>query len=184
LNPDTGKLAWYAQAGPRGNVAPSPVAQDGIVYVTGGFPARQTVAIRAGGKGDVTQSHVVWSSQIGSYIPSPVLCNGNLYWVDDKGSANCVEAATGTSVYREQLPPAGGVKSSMACYASVVLNAGRLYAVTRTGDTYVLPAKPTFEVLAHNQLASDTSTFNASPAISNGRIFLRSNRFLYCIAAE
>ena len=69
-------------------------------------------------------------------------------------------------------------------YASVVLMKDRLYAVSRTGDTHVLAAKPLFEVLAHNQLASDQSDFNASPAISGGKILLRSNRFLYCIEGE
>jgi len=184
LNPDTGKLVWYAATGLSGNVVPSPVAQDGIVYLMGGYPGQQTVAIRAGGKGDVTKSHILWSSRVSSYIPSPVLCNGNLYWVNDMGLANCAEAMTGKSVYREKLPRVAGAKSGKPYYASVVWVKDRLYAVSRTGDTCVLPAKPSFEVLAHNPLASDTSDFNASPAISNGKILLRSNRFLYCIAEE
>jgi hypothetical protein len=150
----------------------------------GGFPSQQTVAIRAGGKGDVTKTHILWSNRASSYIPSPVLCNGNLYWVNDMGLANCVEAMTGKSIYRERLPRVAGANSGKPFYASVVLIKDRLYAVSRTGDTYVLPAKPTFEVLAHNQLASDKSDFNASPAICNGKILLRSNRFIYGIAAE
>jgi len=184
LNPDTGKLVWYAETGLSGNVAPSPVAQDGIVYLMGGYPGQQTVAIRAGGKGDVTQSHILWSSQVSSYVPSPVLCNGNLYWVSDMGLANCAEAATGKSIYREKLPRVAGAKSGKPYYASVVLVKDRLYAVSRAGDTCVLAAKPAFEVLAHNPLASDTSDFNASPAVSDGKILLRSNRFIYCIADD
>jgi outer membrane protein assembly factor BamB len=165
-------------------VAPSPVAQDGVVYVMGGYPGQQTVAIRAGGTGNVTMSHILWSSRDSSYIPSPVLHDGHLYWVSDQGIANCLEAKTGKSVYRERLPRATNAGSGKPYYASIVLNGGRLYAVSRTGGTYVLPTKPTFEVLAHNPLASDKSDFNVSPAISNGKILLRSNRFLYCIAAE
>jgi hypothetical protein len=184
LNPDTGKLVWHAETGLSGNVAPSPVAQDGIVYLMGGYPGQQTVAVRAGGKGDVTKSHILWSSLVSSYVPSPVLCNGNLYWVSDMGLANCVEAMTGRSIYRERLPRVASTKSEKPYYASVVLVKDRLYAVSRAGDTCVLPAKPTFEVLAHNPLASDTSDFNASPAIGNGKLLLRSNRFLYCIADE
>ena len=184
LNPDTGKLKWYAATRLSGNVAPSPVAQAGVVYVMGGYPEQQTVAIRAGGKGDVTASHILWTSRDSSYVPSPVLHEGCLYWVSDQGIANCVEAATGKSLYRERLPRAGGAGAGKPFYASIVLGGERLYAVSRTGGTYVLPAKPAFEVLAHNQFASDESDFNASPAISDRQLFLRSNRFLYCIEAE
>ena len=184
LSPDTGKLLWYAETGLSGNVAPSPVVQDGIAYVTGGYPKQQTVAIRAGGNGDVTKSQILWSKRVGSYIPSPVICDGILYWVDDAGFADCVEAMTGKSIYRERLPRAAAAQSGKPYYASVVLVKDRLYAVSRTGDTYVLAAKPKFEVLTHNQLASDKSAFNASPAISSGKILLRSNRFLYCIGSE
>jgi hypothetical protein len=184
LNPDTGKLVWYAEAGPSGNVAPSPVAQDGIVYVMGGYPKRQTVAVRAGGNGNVTNSDVLWSSRDSSYIPSPVLCDGHLHWVDDAGFANCLEAKTGKSLYHERIPGIAGSESGKPFYASVVLIGDRLYALSRTGDTFVLAAKPAFEVLAHNQLGSDQSIFNGSPAVSNGRLFLRSNRFLYCIGNE
>jgi hypothetical protein len=91
---------------------------------------------------------------------------------------------TGKSIYREKLPRAAGAKSGEPCYASVVLVKDRLYAVSRAGDTCVLPAKPAFEVLAQNPLSSGTSDFNASPAISDGKILLRSNRFLYCIADD
>ena len=69
-------------------------------------------------------------------------------------------------------------------YASVVLADEKLYAVTRTAGTFVLPAKPEFEQPANNKFASDTSDFNGSPAISNSQIFLRSNKFLYCIEAD
>ena len=184
LNPDTGRLLWYAETGLSGNVAPSPVAQDGIVYLMGGYPKQQTLAIRAGGNGDVSKSQMLWSKKGGSYITSPVLCDGNIYWVDDAGFANCAEAATGKSVYHERIPGTAGSGSGKPFYASVVLVGDRLYAVSRTGDTFVLAAKPSFEVLAHNQLASDQSVFNGSPAVSNGRLFLRSNRFLYCIGNE
>jgi outer membrane protein assembly factor BamB len=183
LNPETGKLAWYAETAMNGNVAPSPVAAQGVVYLMGGYPQQQTVVIRAGGKGDVTRSHVLWTSRDSSYIPSPVWHQGNLYWVNDQGVANCVEAATGKSLYRERLPRAAGGGPGKPFYASVALSGDRLYAVSRTAGTYVLPPKPPFEVLAHNQLSSDPSEFNASPAVSDGQIFLRSNRFLYCVAS-
>lgn len=182
LDPDTGKLNWYAETSVQGNVAPSPIAKDGIVYVMGGFPGTATVAIRAGGKDDVTGTHVLWTSRDSSYVPSPVLHEGNLYWVNDQGYAFCVDAATGERRYRERLSEGpGGMGRGKPFYASVVLADDRLYAVSRRGGTYVLAAKPEFGLLAHNRLPSDQSDFNASPAISDGQIFLRSNRFLYCI---
>ena len=79
LNPDTGKLRWFAQTGITGNVSPSVVAADGVVYATGGYPRQGTIAVRAGGKGDVTQTNVLWSSQNASYVPSPVVHHGHLF---------------------------------------------------------------------------------------------------------
>jgi len=181
LNPDSGKLMWCAGMDPDGNICPSIVGKDGVIYAFGGFRTKGSIAIRTGGKDDVTQSHVLWSSPESSYVPSPVIYNDYLYWVNDMGIAYCMEAKTGNVVYRERLSARGGGKPF---YASVVLAGERLYAVSRTSGTFVLAAKPQFEQLAHNTLESDTSNFNPSPAISNGQIFLRSNRLLYCIEAN
>jgi len=185
LDPDTGKLRWHAKAELDGNVCPSAVAEDGIVYAFGGFRRPGSLAVRAGGKGDVTDTHVLWSSRISTYVPTPIVYQGYLYWVDDRGAARCVEAKTGKSIYRERLPRVPGADSrSRGFYASVVLANGKLYAVSRTGGTYVLAAKPKFEQIAVNRFQSDSSDFNATPAISNGRMFLRSNRFLYCVGTD
>ena len=92
--------------------------------------------------------------------------------------ACCVKADTGKEVYRQRVPEAGNV------YASVVAADGKLYAVTRRNGTLVLPAEPTFKVLAHNRLKSDTTDFNASPAVTSGGLLLRSNRAVYCIQAQ
>ena len=178
LNPDTGKLRWFAQTGITGNVSPSLVAADGIVYATGGYPRQGTIAVRAGGKGDVTQTNVLWSSQSASYVPSPVVCQGHLYIISDQGSAICLEARTGKLVYKERLP---GVSGGKPFYASVVLADGHLYATSRRNGTFVMQAAPTFTLLAQNRLADDDTDFNGTPAITGKQLFLRSNRFLYCI---
>ena len=185
LNPDTGKLGWYVETSLDGNISPSAIAKDGIVYVLGGFRQTGSLAIRAGGKDDVTKTHVLWTSRDASYVPSPVLHKGNLYWVSDQGIAYCMNAQTGEAIYRERLRdvPAAG-RMGKPFYASVVLIGERLYAVSRKGGTFVLSAKPKFEQLAHNRFQSDESDFNASPAISNGQMFLRSNRFLYCVETD
>jgi len=181
LDPDTGKLLWYAETSLDGNISPSPVARDGIAYILGGFRQQGSLAIRAGGKDDVTGSHVLWTSRDASYIPSPVLRDGKLYWVDDQGLAYCANAATGKTIYRERLEGATSGGRGKPFYASVLLAGDRLYAPSRTGGTFVLAAEPEFEVLAHNRLESDASDFNASPVPAGSRLLLRSNRFLYCI---
>ena len=94
--------------------------------------------------------------------------------------AYCVEAATGKVVYKEKLE----AKGTMSFYASVVLAHDKLYAVSRKSGTFVLAAKPAFELISHNLFDSDESDFNGSPAVSNGRLFLRSNKNLYCIKGD
>jgi outer membrane protein assembly factor BamB len=183
LNPESGKLLWFATIRVGGNVSPSVVAADGVVYITGGFPERGSVAIRAGGEDDVTKSHVVWSIKEGSYVPTPIVHDGRLYWVSDTGIATCIDAATGKVIYEERLPLRGGGGGSKPVYASPVLAGGRLYAVSRTAGTFVLAAGATFRRIGVNTLGDD-SDFNATPAVSGRQLFLRSNRFLYCIESE
>ena len=178
LNPATGKLRWYAQTGITGNVSPSVVAADGVVYATGGYPSQDTIAVRAGGKGDVTQTNVLWSSQSASYVPSPVVHDSHLFFVSDQGFATCLEAKTGKLVYKERLP---GLSGGKPFYASVILANEHLYAVSRRAGTFVLPATPQFALVAQNKLAGDDSDFNGTPAIVGRQLFLRSNRNLYCI---
>lgn len=174
LNPDNGKLRWYVEARFDTNAVPSVVAGDGIVYAIGGRGGGR-VAVRLGGRKDVTNSHVVWSHTGGSYVPSPVLHEDHLYWVNDRGIANCIDTRSGDEVSRERL---GG-----QFYASVVLIGDHLYAVSRFSGTYILTATPDLTRIGHNKLTDD-SDFSASPAISDGHLFLRSDRFLYCIAGD
>ncbi len=182
MNPDTGKLRWFAQTVIGGNVSPSVVASDGVIFVTGGFPQMGTVAVRGGGKGDVTKTHILWSSEVASYVPSTIVRGGHLYFVSDRGVAICMEAGTGKVVHKEAIPGiAGGGKP---VYASALLAGNHFYAVTRRKGTFVLDATPQMTVIAQNNLAGDDSDFNATPAISSGQIFLRSNRFIYCVKSD
>ncbi len=182
FNPDTGKLRWFAQTGIRGNVSPSVVAGDGVLFVTGGFPQSGTVAVRAGGQGDVTKTHVLWSIEAASYVPSPIVQGDHLYFVSDKGVTMCLEAKTGKLVSKEPLP---GITSTgrggKPVYASPVLAGKQLYAVTRRKGAFVLNAAPQMTVVAQNSFAGDDSDFNATPAVSGNQLFLRSNKFIYCL---
>ena len=90
-----------------------------------------------------------------------------------------MNAKTGKVVYEERFTPVSG-----EIYASPVLADGRIYYVSRENGTYVLPAKPEFEILAHNKIGNDKSVFNGSPAVSGNKLFLRSDKFLYCIGEQ
>jgi outer membrane protein assembly factor BamB len=181
LNPDTGKLRWFASTGITGNVSPSVVAADGVIYATGGYPRLGSVAVRVGGKGDVTQTNILWSSPNASYVPTPVVHNGRLFVVSDQGFATCLEANSGKLVYKERVPVSSTGRSSRPFYASPVLANGQIYAVSRRSGTFILDASAEFKIVAQNQFAGDNSDFNATPAIVGRQLFLRSNRNLFCI---
>ena len=171
FDPATGEEIWECD-GIQDYVCPSMISQDGIVYAIGGRRS-QAIAVRAGGRGDVTESHRLWVAEAGSNVSSPVIHEGYLYWVSDRNkTAYCVDLKDGEVVYSKRF---GGQP-----YASTLLADGKLYVVTRYDGTFVLAAKPEFEQLAHNTL-DDDSTFNASPIVSNGKLILRSDRFLFCI---
>lgn len=182
LNEATGKLRWYAETGLPGNICPTITVSEGVAYGFGGYPTKGSFGVRLGGSGDVSQSHLLWKSRISSYVGSPVQHEGHLYWVTDGGKMICVEAASGTLKYEEALP---GLRSTRnrAVYASVIWAEDRLFAVTRFSGTYVVEAEPRFEVVARNVLAADETQFNGTPAIVDGLIILRSDRFAYAIGS-
>ena len=107
---------------------------------------------------------------------------GRLYWVDDRGQAHCCDANTGELVYRERVPDldTGG----RPVYASPVVSAGRLYVPTRWNGVLVVAAGTRYEGLARNRFADDDSEFNATPAIADGALYLRSNKRLYRVQAS
>src|SRR5204862_2387040 len=101
LDPENGKELWRAE-GVHRYVCPSVVAHDGVVYAIGG--GSTSLAVKAGGRGDVTKTHVVWRENRGSNVGSPVYHKGHLYWASDGGGlAYCQDAATGKVVYAERL---------------------------------------------------------------------------------
>jgi outer membrane protein assembly factor BamB len=174
LKPATGKLKWYATSEVDGSACTSLIANDGVVYAVGGRTGGRT-AVKVGGKGDVTKSHVLWSKRGGPYVSSPVLYKDRLFWIDQRGTATCVDAKTGDELGRERIRG--------AYYASPVLVKDRLYLVSRYDGTYVVEPTPKFTQVAHNSLG-DKSDFSGSPAVSSGQLFLRSDKYLYCIAAQ
>jgi outer membrane protein assembly factor BamB len=178
FDPQTGQPLWSCKTDIGWYMVPSAVAADGVIYCLGGRSGTAALAIRAGGSGDVTATHRLWTSQKGSNVSSPVYLDGHLYWAhESREIAYCVVAETGEVVYEERLPRSGQF------YASALLADGRLYYLTRDGKMFVLAAKPQFEQLAVNDL-SDRSVFNASPAVAGNRLLIRSDKFLYCVQAN
>lgn len=187
MNPETGGLRWYATHGLSGNVSPSVIPGGDTAYVFGGYPATRSAAIKLGGTGEIPASTILWSSNTSSYVPTPVLADGHLYVVNDQGFANCLNAKTGEDVYRERVMEnsnGGRRGGGKPFYASPVLIGGKLVCVSRKNGTYILAAKPKFEVLTHNVIASDTTQFNATPAVSGDTLILRSDKAVYCIGTK
>ncbi len=171
FNPKTGDELWRCEAIPD-YICPSIVSHEGVLYALGGRSSK-TVAIRSGGRGDVTDTHKLWQVDVGANVCSPVVHNGHLYWISDRNkTAYCLSLVDGSVKYSEKIGPQP--------YASTLLADGRFYVVTRNGGTMVLAAKPQFEQLALNIL-EDQSTFDASAIAYNGALFLRSDTNLYCI---
>jgi outer membrane protein assembly factor BamB len=172
---ETGKLIWEC-AGLGMNTIPQPVRQDDLVFVMSGHRDPKLMAIRLGRQGDLTGTDaVVWSQVKGnSYTPSPVLYDNKLYVLTDNGMISCYNARTGEPYYQQvRLPKAYNFK------ASPVGANGKLYLASENEDVIVLRMGEKFEVLATN--AMPDQIFIATPAITGGEIFLRSQNRLYCI---
>ena len=178
LDPMTGKLKWFARSPMTGNVSPSVIVGSETIYSFGGYRASGSIAIGVGGEDDVTDSHVKWTSRSSSYVATPLLHDGRFYWIDDRGIAQCSSAADGELVYRERVDD---LERGRPVYASPVLIDNQIYVVTRRSGTLVYPPGDSFRPIAQNRLASDQTDFNATPAVSDAKLYLRSNRALYCI---
>jgi outer membrane protein assembly factor BamB len=173
----TGTELWQAK-GHESNAIPSPVAGHGLVFVSAGFPVKRTVAIKSNSKGDVSNSsQIAWRYDKGTaYVPSTILVGDYLYLMTDRGIITCLEATTGKVVYE-----GGRVPVPASFTASPVAVDGKILLTSEDGDTFVIKAGRTHEVIATNSLNEPVF---ASPAISNGMIFIRGEKNLYCIGGK
>jgi outer membrane protein assembly factor BamB len=174
-DPATGKELWRAYGlnpdnNPNYRIVNSPLVSEGMVYA--GSRGRPYLAVRAGGRGDVTKSHVAWSYRNGPDVPSPVSDGKLIYIVQDNGVVSCLDNKTGQEVYGQQRLKTGTYSSSP------VLADGKIYITNEDGLTTVFKAGPTFEIVAENAL---NDYCLSSAAISDGQIFIRTAQFLYCI---
>jgi outer membrane protein assembly factor BamB len=171
----TGKELWRANGlnpdnNPSYRIVASPVIFNEIIYAP--TRVRPLLALRAGGRGDITGTHVLWSTTNGPDVPTPVTDGKYFYIVNDRGIMWCLDAKTGTEVYGQQRLKPGTYS------ASPVLADGKIYVTNEEGLTSVVKAGPQFEVLAENSL---NDYCLSSPAISDGQIFIRTTSNLYAI---
>ena len=183
LHADTGKMKWYAETRLTGNVSPTTILDGDRVYTFGGYRSSGSHAFPVGGKPggekDMTTEEL-WYARTSSYVATPLLHEGHLYWFDDRGMAFCIRASDGELVYRERVN--GMSSGGRPVYASPVLAGAHIYVVSRYDGTFVIPANPTFNIVAQNKFADDDSDASGTPAISKNELFLRSGRFLYCVS--
>ena len=169
-DPRTGAPLWHV-GGSNQFPIPSPAFHNGIIYLTRGYRSGPQMAIRPGGRGDISTSHVVWENPTGApYISSLVYDGGLLYMANDVGAITVIEAETGKKVWQERV---AGIFS-----ASPVAADGKIYFVSETGEVIVLKSGREPSVIARNDVAE---RLMAGLAISNGQIFIRSDDRLFCI---
>ena len=173
-DPGTGRELWHC-SGSLYEVIPTPVVGYGMVFCPSGR-AGPTLAIRPGGRGDVTGTHLVWSSPRGSpFVPSPILYGEQLYLVNDMASiATSLNARTGETMWQGRL----GVARREGFSASPVAVDGKVFFTNDAGETFVLRAGPTFELLHTNRIGEGTL---ASPALVDGQWYIRTERNLFAI---
>jgi outer membrane protein assembly factor BamB len=169
----SGEPLWLVKEEHRFAV-PMPVHHDGIIYTTRGYRSSPALAIRLGGTGDVSTTHVVWRAPTGGpYVSSFVYYAGLLYMATELGIVTAVDPGTGAPVWRDRI---GGIFS-----ASPVAGDGKIYLVSETGETVVLAAGRAPKVLARNAL---DARLTASPAISRGRLIFRSDDELIAVGGQ
>jgi outer membrane protein assembly factor BamB len=198
FEPQTGKFRWYVSVADSDSYCSSLIANNGLVYSVegrngGGY------AMRTGGSGDVTKANVVWEKPLRNRIGTPILVDGKLFYFSGR-IAKCVDANNGQELFEARLPQGnstqapqsgglgrgqgrrgGGGMMGGQDYSSPVSGDGKIYYVTRSGDIHVIKVADKFESLAVNRLTDQPEDFSASPAISDGQLFIRSSQRLYCI---
>ena len=174
FDPETGKQLWIVD-GPSQEFVATPVYSEktGLVYISSSWPKRFLFAIRPDGTGDVTKTHVVWRDNRGApYVPSLIVAGDYLLSVNSGGTAFCYEAATGNVFWQEKLG---------RHHASPVLVNGLVYFINDDGQVNVIKPGQQFDRVAQYELGEECY---ASPAISDGQVFLRGFKHLFCIGRK
>jgi outer membrane protein assembly factor BamB len=177
MEPATGKEIWNC-TGTNALCYTSPLFADGIVVAMGGFNG-MSVAVKAGGSGDITKENRLWRHpRTKQRIGSGVIHDGHIYIHNDDGVAECFEMTTGKTVWTERLKGDG---SRGVNWSSVMLADGLCYTINQSGDCFVFKASPQFEQVAANSLGEHS---NSSIVPSDGQLFIRTYQNLWCIGQK
>jgi outer membrane protein assembly factor BamB len=156
-----------------------PILHNGMIFAISGDGGgdRHMVAVKADGKGDVTDSALVWERKKGTpYVPMALAHGDYVFWITDKENlAVCVEAKTGKEMWAERL---GG---SAQVTASPVLIDGKIYSINEAGTVFVFAADKKFNLIAKSDLKESVY---ASPAVADGKLYIRTGSHLYCIGKK
>jgi outer membrane protein assembly factor BamB len=175
FDPKTGKELWRCD-GLNELIYTSPIAGEGVVVAMGGFLGT-TIAVKQGGKGDVTDSHRLWQSvRTKNRLGSGVIKDGHVYILNTESIAECIDLKTGKSLWQERVSAVGPKSSS---WSSMVLAGDKIYILNQSGDTVIMKADPKFEIVAVNAVGNELT--NSSHALSDGEIFIRTHENLWCI---
>lgn len=172
-DPATGKELWRTK-GVQSNAIHTPLVGKGLVIVTAGFPAKRVIAIRPGAVGE--DKRIAWEYAKGTgYVVSNILYGDHVYLLTDNGIVTCLDAATGEIKYEGGRPP-----KPARFFGSPVAFAGFVALTSEEGDTYMIKAGPAFEIARTNSIGEATW---ASPAIANGRVYIRGAKHLFAIGS-
>ena len=174
INPRNGKVLWNTPGNFDLRTVAMPVHWKGIVYGScgGGGKGKLMLAVKVNGKGNVSESHIAWKRQRSlPYVPTPIVYGDHIYLWLDNGIVICADPKTGEEIWNERVGR-GDFSSSPVCID------GKIYCSSRTGEFTVIKASPKYELLGRSLLGEST---HATPAISNGRMFLRGFEKLYCL---
>jgi len=177
IDPRTGKVLWSTPGNFDLRTVAMPVHWKGIVYGScgGGGKGKLMLAVKVGGKGNVSETHIAWKRQRSlPYVPTPIVYGDYIYMWLDNGIVICANPKTGEEVWNERVGR-GDFSSSPVCID------GKIYCSSRTGEFTVIKASPKYELLGVSQLGEKT---HATPAVSNGRMFIRGFEHLYCLEAK
>lgn len=173
FDPDSGELIWTV-ANPGYSTVPSVVIGEGLVFACSGFVDGVLRAVRPDGRGDVTNTHIVWETKEDvPRIPSLLYIQPRLFSITETGVLRCLEAATGKEIWRQRI---GGKFSASPVWAE-----DKMYLLSESGKTFVIEIGPQYKLIAQNELDEKCC---ASPAISQGNIFVRSEKTLFCIGPK
>ena len=174
IDPATGKEHWTSE-GLNPLVYTSPLYTDGIAIAMGGYSG-MALAVKTGGKGDVTETHRLWHHpKSPQRIASGAIHDGHLYILNDPGIAQCINVKTGEEVWNERLKGPGPTGQN---WSSIVISEDNCYAVNQGGDAFVFKASPKFELLATNHMGEKVI---GSIAVSDGQLFIRGHKHLFCV---